>query len=304
MKLLIAAVLAAGVVGEHDLECSDKPMYSVTMDSDWTQSDHPTLLLPTAERGYGPMVGLTHNYDFTGFNVGMMASQGLAEVAADGFSSGAILDEMEDAGDLVGPYPMPMGASKSASQTLYFNIKDKRSIASFIMGVDPSPDWFLVAGAELCDRTTGEWINMIKGSPRVYDAGVLSQRGFEDADTPQAVQMPISDKSSVTNLATFTFKKLTEDEEDAAKDLMKDTEKQAKEDEKFYKNLMKDMKKICKEDAKEAFKAAEDAAYAAQDVAKEAADGDKDLKKAAKDMRKDAIKAAEDVQDIACDMYD
>lgn len=303
-KLLIAAVLATGVVGGHIKKCSGKPKYSVTMDSLYdplTSSFEPM--------DFGPLVGLTHDFEFNGFGIGEMASPGIIEVALTA-QVGTIMEEMEKEGKLVGPNVGPYmeddeegltARPTDSSQTLYFEVEDKKSIASFMMGVIPPENWFLVGGADLCDGTTGEWKEFIMGNPQVYDAG-----NGEDSRGPARVISQLS----MANMASFTFKLLTKDEAKDAKKIIKSNKKLVKEYAKEYKEIMNDFKEECEMDAKKLFEAMKDAAFADEDAALEAADlldskkDKKAAKKEAKKMRKTAVKAAKEVQDSACDMFD
>ena len=97
-------------------------------------------------------------------------------------------------------------------------------LVSFITMIAPSPDWFVgVHDFNLCNTTTGKWLDSRKRDLPPYDAGTDSDTTFIHSGTPTTPRETIhlitnntegslkSDKS-LSRFGTFTFQKTYESE--------------------------------------------------------------------------------------------
>ena len=114
---------------------------------------------------------------------------------------------------------------ESSDSISNIEVNSEYPLVSFISMIAPSPDWFIgVHDIDLCNTTTGEWVDSVVRNLFPYDAGTDSGEEFSSpdliSDPQQEIHLltnniPGSFKSDqpIKRFGTFTFKKTSNETE-------------------------------------------------------------------------------------------
>jgi hypothetical protein len=199
-----------------EAECTEASAnYRVTFIATWSAQTHPTDF--PANPHFSGLVGGTHNAQAFFWREGMLASQGIenmAELGAQNSLSGEVNQAMM-AGNadqvLLGGGISPSPGTVS----LEFAISNQFPLITLVSMIAPSPDWFVgVDSLSLCENN--EWVDqkMVRLEP--YDAGTDAGATFDSADSDVEPQIPIVEitgapfevNGSVPSLGMFVFEKI------------------------------------------------------------------------------------------------
>ena len=195
-------------------KCSGTANYTVTFNSTWSSSTHPTDF-PTSPHFSG-LIGGTHNGNVSFWGEGKVASQGVESMAETGSKtalSNAITTSI-NSGDAKSILSGGGIGSSPGSVSLVLDVSSQYSKITLVSMVAPSPDWFVgVSGLDLCEK--GEWITTKTVDLFAYDSGTDSGTTFTSNNSDTNPKEKITKLTSgifkvnglVPALGTFTFLK-------------------------------------------------------------------------------------------------
>ena len=149
-------------------------------------------------------------------------------------STGTIRSEISNEITLKKAYKVYKGkgvlsGGTSSDSISSIEVNSKYPLVSFISMIAPSPDWFIgVHDLDLCNTTTGEWVDSIVRNLFPYDAGTDSGEEFESLNKISNPQQEIHLLTNMINgsfkgdqpvksFGTFTFEKISDGEDKTTK---------------------------------------------------------------------------------------
>lgn len=191
---------------------SERARYRLTFDATWSGATHP-VDFPSAAH-FSSLVGGTHDASVSFWREGVLATQGIQDMAERGRTS-PLDQEIEAAIRGGGAERVWVGGSINPSPgtaSLEFEISQRYPLATFVSMIAPSPDWFVgVSGLALFQN--GQWVNERRVDLIPWDAGTDSGTTFTspDRDTQprtgisRILSVPLASAGSLRPLGTFTF---------------------------------------------------------------------------------------------------
>ena len=188
--------------------------YKVTFVADWSQQTHPTDFPNNPH--FSGLIGGTHLPNFSLWEVGALASNGMESMAESG-SKLALTQEVNNAigaGDaeflLSGS-----GTGSPGSTSLTFDVTSDFPAVSLVSMIAPSPDWFVgVDGLELFQND--RWLEEVVVTLMPFDAGTDDGTTYTssnaDSNPPQLIYEITGYPFFGVPIGTFTFTKITADD--------------------------------------------------------------------------------------------
>ena len=97
-----------------------------------------------------------------------------------------------------------LNGGTSSDSISNIEVNSTHPLVSFISMIAPSPDWFIgVHDVDLCNTTTGEWVDSVVRNLFPYDAGTDSGEEFS---SPDLISNPQQEIHLLTNNITGSFK--------------------------------------------------------------------------------------------------
>ena len=189
--------------------------YRVTFEADWSASTHPENF--PSDPHFSGLIGATHNNEAHLWQMGEIATPGIALMAETGSKS--ILNTEINAlinNNLVQNLLSGEGISDSpGTVNLNFELSQEYPLVSLVSMIAPSPDWFIGVNS-LNMRQNNQWREQFSVELKAYDAGSDSGSNYTSANTPTNPPDPISEiiTSPFNNnqiLGRFVFELLSTD---------------------------------------------------------------------------------------------
>ncbi len=189
--------------------------YRVTFEADWSASTHPENF--PSDPHFSGLIGATHNNEAHLWQMGEIATPGIALMAETGSKS--ILNTEINAlinSNLVQNLLSGEGISDSpGTVNLNFELSQEYPLVSLVSMIAPSPDWFIGVNS-LNMRQNNQWREQFNVELKAYDAGSDSGSNYTSANTPTNPPDPISEiiTSPFNNnqiLGRFVFELLSTD---------------------------------------------------------------------------------------------
>ena len=189
--------------------------YRVTFEADWSANTHPENF--PSDPHFSGLIGATHNNEAHLWQMGEIATPGIALMAETGSKS--ILNTEINAlinNNLVQNLLSGEGISDSpGTVNLNFELSQEYPLVSLVSMIAPSPDWFIGVNS-LNMRQNNQWREQFNVELKAYDAGSDSGSNYTSANTPTNPPDPISEiiTSPFNNnqiLGRFVFELLSTD---------------------------------------------------------------------------------------------
>ena len=166
MKYLIPFLLASLMNFAHAEEVS----YKITFEANFTKTAHPGDKFPS-DPHFSPLVGASHNAEYSMYQMGSMATRGVKNVAETGNPS-ALLSELADlmSSSIVKDSDRGSRVEETGSTSVTLKVSKEFPLISVITMIAPSPDWVVgVTGYSLLED--GEFIKKREIPLFAIDAG-------------------------------------------------------------------------------------------------------------------------------------
>lgn len=183
-SLLFFAGVAQDALGQ------DAAKYTVVFEATWSSLSHPSDF--PSNPHFSGLIGGTHDMSVAFWEPGMIASDGIEDMAERG-RKGALRDEIEGAiGTGSAEFILSgsgIGTSPNAV-SLDFEITSEFPLVTLVSMLAPSPDWFVgVSGLRLWHD--GFWVDEVEVPLVVYDAGSDSGPSYASPDDDTVPPEPI-----------------------------------------------------------------------------------------------------------------
>jgi len=223
MKVIISVglvvVLLLGCSNDENTPTQPQPVldarYRLTFTATWSAQTHPNDFPPSPH--FSGLIGMTHNGNTMLFTKGVIASDGIKNMAEIG-SKNPLQTEIQDfisngtsntliSGGGVNPSP--------GEVSLEFDIASSHSMVSVVSMLAPSPDWFIaVSNINLLENN--EWVASKTISVDIYDSGTDSGVSFLSPNDPivpriaifEITTPPLAVNNVVAPLGSITFTKI------------------------------------------------------------------------------------------------
>ncbi len=188
--------------------------YKVTFTADWSQQTHPADFPNNPH--FSGLIGGTHSPNFSIWEVGTLASNGIESMAESG-SKITLTQEINiaiSAGDA--EYLLSgSGTDSPGSTSLTFDVTSDFQAVSLVSMIAPSPDWFVgVDGLELFQND--RWLDEVVVTLMPFDAGTDDGTTYTSSNANSNPPQPIYEITGYpffgVPIGTFTFTKITADD--------------------------------------------------------------------------------------------
>lgn len=195
---------------DHPLQAT----YRVTFDAAWSQQTHPTDF--PGNPHFSPLIGATHHSNFSLWEVGSLATDGVESMAETGstFLMTQEINSAISAGDaeflLSGS-----GFNSPGSTSMTFDMTSDHPAVSLVSMIAPSPDWFVgVDGLELFQND--RWVDQVVIDLAAYDSGTDDGVQYTSANSNSNPAQPIFEILGYpfqgVPIGTYTFTKLSSED--------------------------------------------------------------------------------------------
>jgi hypothetical protein len=204
-----------GAAGPDPVSAASTARYRATFQGTWSSATHPIDFPSTAH--FSPLVGGTHGTRVTFWREGMLATEGIKDMAERGLTS-TLSAEIAAAIAAGAAEHVFTGGNIAVSPGLAvaeFDISQSFPLVTLVSMIAPSPDWFVGVSA-LALFENGAWVQERRLDLDPWDAGTDSGGTFTSPDQATAPRMPISrivtaplsPSGRVTPMGTFTFTRI------------------------------------------------------------------------------------------------
>ncbi len=178
-------------------------VYKIEFISNWSSTAHPTDY-PTGSAHWSPLIGTTHKDATPFFQLGILASDGVEQVAETGGTStitqeinaiignGNAYEVIEGSGLGTGPGTITIND---------VNVDADFPYISLITMIAPSPDWVAQINNEKLTENNGDWKTSISVDVYATDAGTDNGTTYTSANDDTN---PAENMSSLENTAPFS----------------------------------------------------------------------------------------------------
>ncbi|NNC71048.1 MAG: T9SS type A sorting domain-containing protein [Flavobacteriaceae bacterium] len=177
--------------------------YKIEFISNWSSSTHPTDY-PSGSAHWSPLIGTTHQNAAFALQLGVVASDGVEQVAETGGTS-ILTQEINTLITAGVAYEVINGSGLgSGPGTITINDVDVDAnfpYISLITMIAPSPDWVAMIGNQKLTDNSGNWINAISVDVYATDAGTDSGATY---NSPNADITPHIDMESLQTVVPFS----------------------------------------------------------------------------------------------------
>ena len=163
-----------GWTSENDIQCDCVATYTVTFRTLWSAQSHPKDYPRSAH--WSPLVGGSHNSNYTMWAPGGMSSRGVQNVAEFGGTS-TLCNEMQQSRSVYDTLRLSGISPGTGTRTGQLTLGCSYSLVSLVSMIAPSPDW-IVGVHSLNLRNGTSWISSYSVDLFPYDAGTDSGLTF------------------------------------------------------------------------------------------------------------------------------
>jgi len=178
-------------------------VYKIEFISNWNSTTHPTDY-PTSTAHWSALIGTTHKDATPFFQLGMLASDGVEQVAENG-SNTTITQEINAIIATGNAYEVINGSGLSTGPGTItindVNVDIDFPYISLITMIAPSPDWIAQINNEKLTENNGDWKASISVDVYATDAGTDDGTTYNSAN---ADTNPAQNMSSLQNTAPFS----------------------------------------------------------------------------------------------------
>lgn len=176
--------------------------YKIEFISNWSSSTHPTDF-PSNDH-WSPLIGTTHKDAAIALQLGVVASDGVEQVAESGGTT-TITQEINTLITAGVAYEVINGSGlASGPGTITITNVDVDAdfpFISLITMIAPSPDWVAMIGNQKLTDNAGNWVDTISVDVYATDAGTDSGSTY---NSPNADITPHINMTSLQNIAPFS----------------------------------------------------------------------------------------------------
>lgn len=207
MKYLIPFLLASFL----NFAQAEEVTYKITFEANFTRTAHPGSSFPR-DPHFSPLVGASHNAEYSMYQMGSMATRGVKNVAETGNPS-VLLSELADlaSSSIVKDTDRGSRVEGTGSTTVTLNVSKEFPLISVITMIAPSPDWIVgVTGFSLLED--GEFIKKREIPLFAIDAGTDGGTRYTSANRvksePIGLLIDVSGNSIKNPFGTLTIEML------------------------------------------------------------------------------------------------
>lgn len=171
----------------HQCCACDEAKYEVTFEGLWSRNTHPKDFPSNGWlTRFSDVIGASHTKNYTFWNYGEYASEGLRQVAENG-NTRMLESELKGKSDHIRTIIKARGISYpnvTGKTFAVFRVDNQHHLMSLVSMIDPSPDWFVgVSSLELCLRNCS-WIESKVLNLYPWDAGTDDGWTYISPDHP------------------------------------------------------------------------------------------------------------------------
>ncbi|CAH1113576.1 unnamed protein product [Psylliodes chrysocephalus] len=178
---------------KHCCTC-DEAKYEVIFEGLWSRNTHPKDF-PSEGRltRFSDIIGASHTVNYTFWNYGGVASEGLRQLAELG-NTRMLESELKSKSDHIRTIIKARGVSYpniTGRTFAVFRVDNRHHLMSMVTMIDPSPDWIVgVSGLELCLRNC-TWVESKLLNLYPWDVGTDDGITYMSPDQPSSPRQPI-----------------------------------------------------------------------------------------------------------------
>lgn len=216
--LIAAALLPAACTTDMTSPSSPSTQtarYRATFQASWSAVTHPVDFPSSAH--FTSLVGGTHNAQVTFWREGVVATDGIKDMAERGLTSTLSTEISAAIAARTAEHLFTGGniAVSPGATTAEFDISQDYPLVTLVSMIAPSPDWFVGVSAMPLFQS-GQWVTDRRVDLDPWDAGTDGGVTFLSPDLPltprlpisRIVTAPLSPSGRVTPLGTFTFARI------------------------------------------------------------------------------------------------
>ncbi|XP_017772069.1 PREDICTED: spondin-1 isoform X2 [Nicrophorus vespilloides] len=172
----------------------DEAKYEVTFEGLWSRNTHPKDFPSNGWlTRFSDIIGASHTFDYTFWNYGEIASNGLRQLAENG-NTRMLESELKAKSEHIRTIIKARGISYpniTGKTFAVFRVDKRHHLMSLVSMIDPSPDWIVgVSGLELCLRNCS-WVESRVLNLYPWDAGTDDGPTYISANQPSMPPHPI-----------------------------------------------------------------------------------------------------------------
>ena len=203
MKKLPQLVSVAFIFLFLNISFAQDAVYKIEFISNWTNTTHP-IDYPASSAHWSPLIGTTHKDATPFFQLGLLASDGVEQVAESGGTS-IITQEINTIITSGNAYEVIQGSGLgNGPGTITINdvnVDADFPYISLITMIAPSPDWVAQINNEKLTDNSGDWKTSISVNVYATDAGTDNGTTYTSANSNTN---PAQDMSSLQNTVPFS----------------------------------------------------------------------------------------------------
>ena len=203
MKKLSQLLSVASILLFLNISFAQDAVYKIEFISNWSSAAHPTDY-PTSTAHWSALIGTTHKDATPFFQLGMLASDGVEQVAESGNNS-TITQEINaiiatgNAYEIINGSGLGTGPGTITINNV--NVDADFPYISLLTMIAPSPDWIAQINNEKLTENNGDWKTSISVDVYATDAGTDSGTTYTSANVDTN---PAQNMSSLQNTAPFS----------------------------------------------------------------------------------------------------
>ena len=188
--ILLFFILGSCIKNPQSTEPLKNATYRLIFQSSWSAQTHPLNFPSNAH--YSPIIGISHDTNFTLWQIGQLASLGIEFMAELGDNSLIIAEiNTPTVANHIGSVFFGHRFDSPGQDSLIFTINNTRPFISFVCMLAPSPDWF-TGITRLPLYRNKEWVDSLTIDLFVYDAGTDAGTFYRSLDIDTSPGIPIS----------------------------------------------------------------------------------------------------------------
>jgi hypothetical protein len=195
--LICSGTLTSCLKNPQSTEPISVATYQMIFRSTWSAQTHPVNFPTNAH--YSPIFGISHDKDFTLWQIGQPASPGMENMAELGDNSLLVTEvNVSSVKNRIGSVFFGKRFDSPGSDSVVFTIAAAHPLVSFVCMLAPSPDWF-TGITQIPLRNGQQWVDSLTVDLYVYDAGTDAGSSYRSPDVDIKPGNPILLLTSTEN---------------------------------------------------------------------------------------------------------